>query len=156
MAQKILVALDDSENAMRAVEFVANNLSPDNQITLFSVLLDTAAVCEMQSPELIPYFLSKRDAFCSIEDKMKALVEEAVQKAKETLTGAGFVEQNITIKMETKKGSIAGDIVNEANSGYDIIVLGRRGLSGIKDFFFGSVTQKVLNSAKDVSVLLVN
>jgi nucleotide-binding universal stress UspA family protein len=34
--------------------------------------------------------------------------------------------------------------------------MGRRGLSGIKEFFLGSVSQKVLQSAKAVSVVLVN
>ena len=38
MAKKILVAIDDSENALRAVEFVANTFTPDNRITLFNVL----------------------------------------------------------------------------------------------------------------------
>jgi hypothetical protein len=33
MTQKILVALDDSANAMRAVEQIAKICSPENQIT---------------------------------------------------------------------------------------------------------------------------
>jgi len=82
MGQKILVALDDSENALRAVAFVAKNFKPEHDITLFSVLPDTAAICEMNSPELTPYFLSERTAFCTLEDKKKSLVTEALQKAK--------------------------------------------------------------------------
>lgn len=38
MVQIILVALDDSQNAIRAVEQIAKTCIPDNQITLFSVL----------------------------------------------------------------------------------------------------------------------
>jgi len=51
---------------------------------------------------------------------------------------------------------IARDIVAEADSGYDTIVMGRRGLSGIKEFVMGSVSQKVLHSVKDVSIILVS
>jgi nucleotide-binding universal stress UspA family protein len=35
-------------------------------------------------------------------------------------------------------------------------VLGRRGISGIKEFFLGSISQKVINTVKDVSVVFVN
>jgi nucleotide-binding universal stress UspA family protein len=51
---------------------------------------------------------------------------------------------------------VVRDIINEANSGYDAIVLGRRGLSGIKEFIFGSVSQKVLHLTKDISVIVVD
>jgi len=156
MGKRILVAFDDSDNAMRAVEFVAQFFTPEHEITLFSVLPDTATLCEMYSPELTPYFLSQRDAFCSIEDKKKDLVEKAIKEGKELLRKVGFEEKNITIKMETQKKGVAKDIINEADSGYDTVILGRRGLSGIKEFILGSVSQKVLHSAKNVSVLLVD
>jgi len=34
--------------------------------------------------------------------------------------------------------------------------MGKRGVSGFKDFLLGSISQKVFNLAKDVSVLFVN
>lgn len=156
MGQKILVSFDDSENAMRAVEFIATSFTKEQEITLFSVIPDTAAICDMNSPSLTPYFISKQTEFCILEDQKKELVNEALQKAKELLLKAGFEEKNITIKVETRKKGVVRDIINEANSGYDTIVLGRRGLSGIKDFILGSVSQKVLHLAKDISVILVD
>ncbi|MFH1349614.1 MAG: universal stress protein [Pseudomonadota bacterium] len=156
MGKKILIAMDDSENAMRAVGFVAESFNPQHEITLFSVLPDTAAICEMYSPELTPYFLSQRDAFCSIEEKKRELISEAMKEAIEILLKAGFKKESIRTKVEAQQKGIPRDIIDEANSGYDIVVLGRRGLSGIKEFFLGSVSQKVLNSVKEVSVLLVN
>jgi nucleotide-binding universal stress UspA family protein len=156
MGKKILVAFDDSENAMRAVEFIAKSFTIDHKITLFSVILDTPAICDMNNPSLTPYFMAQKAAFCSVEDKKKAFVKEALQKAKELLIKAGFEEDNITIKVaETEKG-VARGIIQEANLGYDTLIMGRRGLSGIKEFFLGSVSQKVLQSAKAVSVVLVN
>ena len=156
MNKKVLVAIDDSENAVRAVEFIAHSFSTDNQITLFNVIPDTAALCEMNSPELTPYFKSQQSSFCLLEEKKKELVDQAVQKAKNILMDAGFDERNITVKSELKKRGVARDIVKEAESDYDVIVLGRRGVSGIKDFILGSVSQKVFNLAKDISVLVVN
>ena len=154
MSQKILIAMDDSENSMRGVDYVANCLSKDSEITLFSVLMDTVAICDMHSPELTPYFKSQRDGFCSIEAKKKELVDQALIRAKEKLVSAGFDESAIRIKVETKNRSIARDIIDEAHRGYDALVIGRRGLSGIKEFFIGSVSHKVLNALNDVSIVL--
>ena len=69
MTKKILLAIDDSENATRAVEFVANTFTTDNRITLFNVVQDTATMCEMNSPELTPYFTSQQSSFCLLEEK---------------------------------------------------------------------------------------
>ncbi len=156
MENKLLVAFDDSENAMRAVEYIAKYFATDSKITLFNIAQDTAALCDMNSPALTPYFKSQQSAFCTLEEKKKSLVDSALQKAREKLISAGFEEKNITIKAETKKKGVARDIVKESQSGYDTIVLGRRGQSGIKDFLLGSVSQKVFHLVKDKSVLVVN
>jgi len=156
MTKKILLAIDDSENAIRAVEFVANIFSTDSRITLFNVAQDTATMCEMNSPELTPYFTSQQSSFCLLEEKKKELVTNALQKSKTMLVDAGFEEKNITIKADIKKNGVARDIIKEAQSDYNLIVMGKRGVSGIKDFLLGSISQKVFNLAKDISVLFVN
>ena len=156
MKQKILVAFDDSENSMRAVAYIARTFNKDNRITLFSVLPDTAALCDMNSPELTAYFKSQQRTFCALEDQKKQLVEDALARAKTKLVEAGFEADQIAIKAEPKKKGIARDIILEAESGYDLLVLGRRGVSGVKEFFLGSISQKVMQSIKDVSVLIIN
>ncbi len=156
MAKKILVAVDDSENAGRAVNFLAENFVRDLQITLLSVCPDTATLCEMDSPALIPYFKSRQSDFCVLEDKKKKIVREALDGAMEKLVEKGFSPENIEIKLLTKQEGIARDIVSEARRGYDLVIMGRRGLSGVKEFFLGSISQKVINMAKDISVLIVN
>ena len=110
----------------------------------------------MNSPELTSYFKSQQSSFCALEDKKKSLVDSALQKAREKLMAAGFEDKNVTIKAESKKKGVARDIAKEAQSGYNTVVLGRRGQSGIKDFLLGSVSQKVFHLVKDISVLVVN
>lgn len=155
MEKKILVAFDDSENAMRGVHFVTQSFTPDHKVTLFSVIPDTAAACEMFSPELTTYFLSQREVFCSMQDKKTELINEAQSRAKELLLKAGFPEDNISARVVPQKRGVARDIIDEAETGYDIIVIGRRGLSAIKEFLLGSVSQKVIHSAGEISVVLV-
>ncbi len=156
MVQKVLVGFDESENAMRAVEFVAAHFTPDHQVTLFSVIPDAAAICNMNSPGLTPYFLEQRDAFCTLEDKKNQFVAQAMERAKERLIKAGFKEEEVMLRSQAQKKGVARDIL-EAASGCDAIVLGRRGLSGLREFIMGSVSQKVLHGAGDeIAIILVN
>jgi nucleotide-binding universal stress UspA family protein len=58
--------------------------------------------------------------------------------------------------VQTRKSSVAKDILDEAETGYNLIVVGRNGKSGVKEFFLGSTPLKVFNHAKDVSLLVVD
>jgi nucleotide-binding universal stress UspA family protein len=156
MSKKLLLAFDDSENAMRAVNFLIDYFERDCWITLFSVLPTTEALCQMDSPGLTPYFKSQQAAFCALEDKNKELIQDAMQSAVKVLTDAGFEKQKVSVKIEPKKSHVAKDIVNEALSGYDAIVIGRRGSSGIKELVLGSTSNKVIELAKDISILAIN
>ena len=155
MSKKILIAFDDSENAQRAVGAVAETFARDSYITLFSVVMDTEALCKMNSPALTPYFKSQQSAFCTMADKKKELVETAMQQAKETLMDKGFEEKNISTKNQDMQEGVARDIIHEAEDGYDIVVIGRGGPSGIRDFFFGSTSQKVINAAREFSIFVI-
>ena len=155
MGQRILVALDDSENAFRAAEFVARTFAPDHEVTLFSVFLDAEGLCKSQGAQMSPYFLSYKTVFCSMEDKKKELVTEAQKKAKETLLKAGFSDKHVTTKIQKLIKGVARDIIEEAHAGYQVVVMGRRGLSSITEFVLGSVSQKVLHSCKDITIVIV-
>ena len=156
MAHKILIALDDSENALRAVDYVASNFQNHTPVTLFSVIADTASLCDMNSPELIPLFKSQQSSFCQLEDKKRSLVNDACENGRKILSDAGWDPAYVAIKVAPKHKGVARDIVQEASQGYDLIVIGKHGVTGIRDFFLGSISQKVLQLAKDISVLIVN
>lgn len=156
MAKKVLIAFDESENAFRGVQYVAENFKPDIGVTIFSVILDTADICKMQSKELTPYFKAQQTAFCAIEDKKREVLTKAMANAKKTLVDAGFDESKIITKIVPKKSGVARDIAAESTEGYDSIIIGRRGLSGIKEIFLGSVSQKVISLAKDASICIIN
>jgi nucleotide-binding universal stress UspA family protein len=110
----------------------------------------------MNSPELTPLFKEQQASFCALESKKRELVNVALKRAKELLVKSGFSADHVKMKIEDKKHDVARDILVEAGKDYDLFVIGRRGLSGIKEFFLGSTSQKILNGARDVSVLIVN
>ena len=156
MEKKILIAFDDSENSLRAVEAVGDTFTNDHKITLLSIIPDTVAVCNMYSPELTPHFMTQQDIFCAMEEKNKGLLEEAQEKAKAILIEKGFPQENITQKIETTKKGIARDILHEAQTGYTTIAMGRRGISANKEFFLGSVSSKIISLSKGASIFVVD
>jgi len=156
MRQKILVAFDDSENAMRAVEHVARYYDQASAVTLFSVIPEYDFKCMMDLTSLNPNQIEFHDSICSdMQNEKKRQVELLLHQAKNILLKSGFDEKNVTIKIDRKSSDVARDIVREAAAGYHTIVMGRRGRSAFKEFFLGSISQKVLHEAKDKSVLIV-
>lgn len=157
MAKKILLALDNSKNSLKAVKYVGNALNKGAVITLLSILPDATAGCELDSRSLTPIFKKNMKTFCTIEEAKKISVQGFMDEAKKLLVKAGFPSKNVTIRVRKKKAGIARDILKESERGkYDTIVIGRRGLTGIKQFVFGSVSNKVVKYAQNASVIVVD
>ena len=79
-----------------------------------------------------------------------------MKKAKEILLEAGIPEAQLKTKVVDGTRDAASDILKEAKgNGYGTVVLGRRGHSGVKEFFMGSVTSKVLQDYAGMAVWIV-
>jgi nucleotide-binding universal stress UspA family protein len=156
MPQKILIALDGSEISSRVVEFAAKTISENSFITLFSVIPNVDLLCELD-PQFIKGFAPKQypDYCRAIQDEKKQLLEKTLQAGRQQFLDAGFNAESISTKIEMMKYDVALTIIEEARTGCDLIVLGRRGHSGLKKFLLGSVSQKVLQTVKDISILIV-
>ena len=150
-SSRVLISIDSSENALRAVDHAGFILSgTDCQVTIFHTMRHLRRYVPLEvleeAPELEELWKSK--AGQEIEPYMK--------QAKEMLLEAGFSENQISTKIVDGSRSAASDILEEARSkGYGTIVLGRRGLSGVKEFFMGSVTSKVLQDSAGLAVWIV-
>jgi len=158
MAKKVLLALDNSKNSLEAVKYVAGTIPNTATVTMLSILPDPVAACELgDNPTAHPLFKGNTEAFCAIEHAKKSAMEGFMEEAKKLLVKAGFPSKNVSVRIKNKKTGIARDIVKEAERGkYDTLVMGRRGVSGIKQFFMGSVSNKVLQLIKNVSVIVVD
>ncbi|MFP4474564.1 MAG: universal stress protein [Desulfatibacillaceae bacterium] len=157
MAKKILLAVDESENSSKAVAFVAESMPADSLVTILSVVPEPAAACGLDSPSLVPVFKEHQAAFCSVEDSKRAALKSFAEGAKRRLVAAGFAEEAVSVNLKKKERGVARDILAEAKKGsYDVIVVGRRGLSGIQEFFLGSVSNKVSQMATERTVIVVD
>jgi nucleotide-binding universal stress UspA family protein len=150
-SKKVLICLDRSGNALRAVDHTAFMLAgTDCQITLFNAMRDLKRMVPQEIVEEAP------DLEKLWEDKAAREVGEQMKKAKDMLLKAGIREEQISKRVIHGSRSPGDDIIKEAREkGYGTIVMGRRGISGFKEFVFGSVTKKILNQAAGFVVWIV-
>lgn len=131
--KKIMIAMDESENATMAAAYAADILAnrTDVTITLFHIATDE-----------------------SIKDESG--IKEMMDIARSILIKAGIPEKAINIEIRQKKAGMGNDILNEiAESGYGTVVVGRRGVSKAQQLFFGSVSNKIVQNANDCAVWVV-
>ena len=153
--EKILVPVDGSDRAINTVKYIARNEPFHNmRIVLFHVFSAVPESYWDMENNISTRAIAKQAR--AWEQSQKKLAIDHMERAKGLLEKSGIPGAAIQMEIQRRKKGIARDIVNEAKSGYDTIVMGRRGLSGIKDFFLGSISQKVLNLARDVSIVLVD
>lgn len=146
--RNILVSVDESENAERAVDYVAQLLGGlgNFRVTLLHVI-----------PE------PEEDYFGNEEEKQRWLerYQERMDKRMKTyrrkLIEAGFDEDRVQIRTTMRFcPSMAKCILQERDElEYSTIVVGRQGLSRSEEFLFGSISSKIVNHAKNCTVWVV-
>lgn len=148
VGKSILLAFDGSPGAMRAVDCVGTFLGEsDFNVCLLHVIRDG----EMTAPEHQRLFSSQKYL-----EEAKIDILARFDEAKAILVHAGFRESRISTKLIVGAQSRAATIVNEAKKqNYGTIVMGRRGLSQVRSFFIGRVTNKVIHLGRDRSVWVV-
>lgn len=139
---KILIPVDGSANAQRAVEYVIANigvLKEQPQLLLLNVQWNVAA-------GNVKLFIDQK----TIDEYYREQGLAALQSARAALDAASLPYQyHISV------GTPAEAIVQYANEqGVDEIVMGRQGQGGLQALLLGSVVNKVLHLAR-CPVLLV-
>jgi nucleotide-binding universal stress UspA family protein len=150
-SNRVLIAIDNSENALRAVDHAGFMLSgTDCPVTIFHSMRHLRRFVPQEVLDEAP----------ELEELWKTKAGQAIEpfmtKAKEMLVKAGVSESQISKKVVDGSRSAASDILEEArNNEYGTIVMGRRGISGVQEFFMGSVSSKVLQSSTGMATWIV-
>jgi nucleotide-binding universal stress UspA family protein len=146
--RNILIAVDNSENARRAVQYVADFLRglPWCHITLLTII--------SQPPE--DYFTGEQEQQQWLADQ-NAGADKILEELREILIQSGFQKHAVDTKTTMSFcPSIADCILNEQKAlQSDTLVIGRRGISKKEEFMFGSTSNKLLHSAKDCSIWVI-
>ncbi len=157
--KKVLIAIDDSKSAMKAVEYAGQQFSgvSDLQIALVHVLPNLPAMFWDEG-----HFLSEHEKADRkrVVDKWladwKAKMEPVFRKAIEVLTSTGINRQQVQAKSIYGTTDVAKSILEEArNGGYQTIIIGRRGVAGGKHTLIGSVTSKIIHQGTGIAVTVV-
>jgi nucleotide-binding universal stress UspA family protein len=159
-APRMLLSVDTSEEAMRTVEHVAAMVGERGpfEITLFHAIRGLNVFLQGFGDS---YMLTHDQEWIDRVDKELEVAEQEVLQAfdiaRQKLIGAGVSPDRVKQKVVKGVASRAGAIVDEAEKGgHDTIVVGRRGLSKIQEFFMGRVSSKVLQLARAQTVWVVS
>jgi nucleotide-binding universal stress UspA family protein len=144
----ILIAVDESENAKRAVLYVADFLGgfPGFRITLLNIIPEPSE----------DYFKTEKDRVEWIKNQ-KEKMDNLLEKYRIILIQAGFPEEKVDTKINIKPcSSIAECILEELDKiKACTVVVGRRGISKKEELIFGSTSNKILHEAKNCSVWVI-
>jgi len=140
MLSKILVPVDGSENSLRALEhalFIAK--STGAQITAMHVI-ERPPTVYVESQKLLNDLMSNyRKESTKILDKCKQVAEKS----------------GVNLETVIAEGDAASSITGYAEQGgFDLVVIGSRGLGRLKEMVLGSTSNKVLHNMR-CSVMVV-
>lgn len=149
--KNVLIAVDNSENAMRAVDHAGVILSgTDAKITIFHTKRDLR---RFVPKEVLQEFPGVQKFW---QNKAGDVVAPYMKKAHAKLIQAGLAENQIIVKIIDGSRSAARDILNEAEeNAIGTVILGRKGYTNVEDYSMGSITKKVLDRASDMTVCIV-
>ena len=147
--KKMLIPIDgssESKNAVAQALEIAKKCG--SEMTLISVVDVEPDVTYTELGVVIPVeYISMRDSLIKIK-------KESVGKMLDTVI-AGMDCGAVPISKIIKDGDAHHEIIEVAKSGgYDLIVMGHRGLNPIKRFLVGSVAKRVIEDAP-CSVMIV-
>lgn len=157
LMRKILVALDDSTSAMRAVEYAGSQFSGigDLEIALVHVLPNLPAMFWDEGHILNDEEKKERK---KVVDKWIAVrkekIESVFKKASEVLIRAGIQASQIQTKSISDSTDIPASIVETAkDGGYQTILVGR--CNHTTRHLLGSVSGKIMNQASGLAVTVI-
>jgi nucleotide-binding universal stress UspA family protein len=137
--KKILVPLDGSKNAFRALD-EATRLARQCGAGIFTVYVLPFPSVQAYHPDRV------------VQEKMYEEGRIILQKAKRNVESAGVDYQQKIIK--GIPGNAISDFANRDKNRFDLIVMGSRGRGGLKEAFLGSVSNHVMHKSK-IPVLVV-
>jgi len=150
-SKKVLLAVDSSKNSRKGVDCVGRFAADGfGELTLFHVV---RGVSLGFVDDLI---LRDENMESQLLEEMERDTPRMFRSYKDILVRSGVAEGRISSKSVLHSASRAGDILQEAKEGgYGTIVMGRRGLSKLREFLMGRVTSKVLSRAEGFALWIV-
>lgn len=147
---RVLIGFDGSAGALRAVRFLGALVAPFPEFTICLLHVFRGG---SDAPPGIRRFLAPSENAASARENIMTKFD----LARSRLADLGVARERVSTRFVSGAVSRAAEIVKYARAEeIGIIALGRRGVSRVRDFFIGRVTNKVLHLAHDRSVWIVH
>lgn len=150
---KILVCTDGSEENKNTLEKAMAIIESCNVDEVAIIHVDDEKVDFSAMPVGEGHVPTEKEM-----ERFRKMQEEHKSERKKILQDAlkVFQENNINARTIFKEGHPSHTIVETAHKeGFDMVIIGSRGLSGFKKVFLGSVSSAVVQEAKDCIVAVV-
>jgi len=129
---KILMAMDGSDQSFDAVRYISGIFpSEKTRVVLFCVNTGVPEAFLDLSKEAV--FRSRVAEINAWAVQMKKNINDFMERARTILIDSGFTGKNVAITVQVKQQGVARDILNESRDRYDALVVGRKGVSKLKD-----------------------
>lgn len=146
MIKKILVTIDGSEHADKALDFALDLAEKcAAEIVILNVFQEPIIVYPSEPFTYPVTYPAPYPVDAGLTEEVKKahrkMLSEALRKAR-------TVKPDLKMSTKLKEGRPSDKIVETAREGnFDIIVMGHRGLGKVKEFFLGSVSDRVADEA---------
>lgn len=152
-SKKLLLPIDGSPNSKRALNNAAWLLS-GSEFTEVTILYVLTSLFPKEITERSP---DSKKIEAPFHERLIKDAEELLSAAKKTLIKGGVPADSVRTHLETKSLGVSRSILKFAKKeNYNSIMIGRRGISLAKQFFFGSVSNKIIQQAQDMAVWVVS
>jgi nucleotide-binding universal stress UspA family protein len=153
-SSKVLVAVDGSEQTQGLVDYLSGMISARHtELVLFHVM--PKAPEPFLDWEKDPSSLANTKHLTKWEFEREKQVRDLMRDIRRRLTGIGIPEYSIMISIRKVKEGIARDLLQEAQRGYDAILVGRSGFGSAGPHVLGSVAAKMAAKLSAATLWLV-
>jgi nucleotide-binding universal stress UspA family protein len=145
----LLVAVDESENSRRAVDYLAEWTACNEAVRVV-----LAHVVKEPSSDVLPD-QDERDQYTGQKTKAAEGLLERTRKLLESRGVPGERMGSRVLSCAPPETVVDAILAEKERGDYDTIVLGRRGMSKREEYIFGSVTNRLIREVSDISVWVV-
>lgn len=146
--QKVMIAMDSTDDASRGVACVGHLLAETPASITLCHVIKSRRVYYM--PANLYYAEGKDDTWAS---RSREHIGPWIEKAHGRLIEAGVTPERISVSILEDCPSRATGVLEEArNTGIGTIVTGRRHLSALESWLFGSVSRQIVHWARGMAV----
>lgn len=147
--RKILIAVNDSDDALRAVRYVG-------QVAQSTSGLSIHLLCVFPDPP--PDFYDRGGTDEAYNEIMKHQGREALHLAISNLEKFGVDKESIITRIELANGKTISQVILDTLNEYqcNTLVVGKRGISRNEEFLFGSISNTIARKTDGFTTWIIS